>query len=169
MLELERSYIVTTELKAVGVLKNAKSDLEGLPPLSKDKKITYLGNDVPVRWFEHPEEVTIDAIFALDSADFRTIAIRDFYEGGTIQFYKDLIHRGYEGIVLEPINEDDYQYGRLWEAEFNGVTNKYLEVINRTVEPGSEGVTEQERLDKGWTNDLGCRRASRISQTVAKR
>lgn len=92
-------------------------------------------------------------IMQVQSADVRARAISEIYPGGAANFFTDLVKRGKGKLVLEPVDENDYQYGRLWEVILDGVSTYKLELINQTPEPDSEGLTEQECLDRGYTKE----------------
>lgn len=143
-------------IQPIGVVPNRRQS-NGLPPLSRTKTLSVLGEEIPVYWFE--ESPTIDDIMKMKSADARTVVIRDLYEGGTIAFYADLVKSGKGQVCLLPVSDKDYQHGRLWQIEFNDVLNKYLEVINQTPEPyavddtGKVILSKQELKEKGLTEE----------------
>lgn len=72
---------------------------------------------------------------------------------GIDKFIGELIKQGKAELVLEPVNKDDYQYGRLWQIIIEEQGFKYLEVINRTIEPGADKMTKKQRLEAGLTED----------------
>lgn len=116
-------------------------------------------NDVnkfgPVKPLTAEEIVPIDDILKESNSEVRRAMI---VLHGLTEFCEGLVRRGMGEVILEPVDENDYQYGRLWGIKYevganNTVSKKLLELVNRTIEPGAEKMSAKERKQAGLTPD----------------
>jgi hypothetical protein len=79
-----------------------------------------------------------------ENAEVRTAMIR-------LYGFDNFIKYGGGKLVLEGQVND--WTGAIYELEFNKRKMHYLKMINRTIEPGSEKLTEEQRISSGLTKD----------------
>jgi len=96
----------------------------------------------------------VDQIFCIPNAEIRTSMIRRWKNKGFEDFIKD----GGGSLYMSPINDKDYQFAAIYKLEIpeeNGTIRVgfALKLINRTMEPGADAMTPEERVKIGLTPD----------------
>ncbi len=121
--------------------------------LEKDT-LPLFGVRIPLEWAIAIDYMVPQDFGDIDNLEVRTALLRYYcnkhYDGQISEF----IRHGGGRVVLSGNAEDgDYQYGEILEFIWNGESMYFLKLINRTVEPGSEKLLEDQRLKQGLTKD----------------
>lgn len=102
--------------------------------------------------------LTVDDIVKEPNVEVRRVMLL-FY--GLENFIRD----GGGQMVMNPQKlTGDYSYAAVYKFNFDGQDTYFLMLINRTIEPGAEDLTPDERLKRGLTPDgykkyvIGCKK-----------
>lgn len=112
---------------------------------SDDYKLSLFGINVNWEYVLGINALCAQDIIEEQNADIRMALIR------ALGFDK-FIQQGGGKLIREP-DADDYQDGSIYLLELNNQQAYFLKLINQTIEPGTEELTEEQRVASGLTAD----------------